>query len=308
MKSALAVVMLAVLMALPVAAYANGAWLGTGVVTKINGNTFYLLSGDNNVYQIDGAGAQVFVGETGNLCCDLIVGQRVRVYGVQTAPKLIKAERVRVLDAGTEGTGQPASGADKIVKVIVERPAPVAGAGPAEEPATSTPEPNWSGMGLITSINYLGRQINMRTSTGGVSILVGNIPIIDGVKTIGLGLLNEGDAIRVQGIMSGGLNQVRALSITLLRSKSESESTPPQYPVSVAGIIRQVDYPSFTFTMTTGASPITVMADHDTIINEHHERMAFMNLRPGMKIKMSGYGSIATGYMAQHIQIIGTAP
>lgn len=299
----------AALLILGVALIASGAytasdeiWLAAGVVTKISGGTFYLLTQDNNVYEINGSRAEVLVGEMGTQCCEFAVGDRVRVYGVKMGPKQINAERIRVL---TGETAQKPPEPEKMVKIVIEKPA--LQAAPAAGQEMERPEPTWTGQGLITGINYTGRQITVRTSNGAYKVNVARSLMLNGTVRIGFGDLSQGDAVRITGDLNG-FYTVDARTVTVLRTHSEAESQVPQYPVSITGYIQSVDYASFTFRMSTEALSIVVMADQNTPIQEFLEKMAFMDLKPGMKIKMSGYGSPATGYMAQHIMIIGTAP
>ena len=284
-------------------------WLATGTVTKIDGPTFYFLGKDNVIYRIDAGRSEVLVEEFDTDCYSLRVGDTVRVYGGPAEQGTIRAIRVRIFDR----EAQPADSApaeqtpEREIKIVIEKreaePAQQA-AGPVEE----RQRPTWEGRGLITDIDYTGRRVKIQSSTGNYSIDVGDAVLTNGRYRIGFGRLNTGDAVTVTGVLVG-LNEVSAGRLNVTRTRSQAENAVPLIPISMAGVIQQVDYSSFTFKMQGRTAAIVVAADQNTVIQQHqNDTMAFADLRPGMRVKMSGYGSLATGYAAQHIQIIGISP
>ncbi|MHB9036923.1 MAG: hypothetical protein ACYC64_09660 [Armatimonadota bacterium] len=300
----------AAMAAVPLSVHANGeqcnintpvgrTWLATGTVTRVDGPVFYLLGKDNIIYKIDTHNAQVMAGESKTDHYVPKVGETVRVYGIVGEECKIDAAQLRIF------TGEPPSGAgpEKEIKIVIEKE-------PAPPEAATCPPPckaAWQGRGLITDVDYGAARLKIQTSSGHYTINVGRVPLIYGAKPIGLGLLNQGDAIKVSGNIVG-LNEVDATTVRITRTRSEAENALPMTPVSILGVIDQIDYLSFTFKMRTESSPLVVSVDNDTIVQQQALRMAFMDLKPGMRIKMSGYGSLATGYAAQHIQIVSVSP
>jgi len=286
--------------------YAGCSWLATGTVTKMDGKTFYLLGKDNVVYTIDAGPAEVVFEDYTADCCSLRVGDTVRVYGTLSGPAAVRAARVRVFAREPAKPAAGGAGPQKEVKIIVEPEfAPPAPSTPdAQVPAV---EANWHGRGLVTDVDYTGKTIKVRTSTGQFSINTRGARLVNGSTAIGLGMINQGDAVRITGGLVG-LNEIQACEVRVVRTRSESENALPQKHISVVGIIQQIDYPSFTFSMTTISTPIVVLADADTHIHQQGKATAFMELRPGMRVRISAYGSLGTGYAAREIQIIGVSP
>lgn len=289
-------------------------WLATGMVTKMDSSVLYLLGRDNVVYQIDTSRSTLlfenFKSVEGS---GVRVGDKVRVYGTITGKCAVRAVRVRVCDRGETAAKAkpPVSPSERQIKIIIEKEpedvAQPAGKGAGTDTGIECQPSLWEGRGLITDIDYSGRRLKVQTSNGPFSVSIGNAVLTNGNLRIGFGRLNLGDAVSVAGLLVG-LNEIDAREVRVTRTRSEAENAVPLIPISVVGIIQQIDYPSFTFKMGTAAGVLVVSADKDTVVQQHQLRMAFMNLRPGMRIKMSGYGSLATGYAAQHIQIIGVSP
>ena len=177
-------------------------------------------------------------------------------------------------------------------------PAPIEGCAPG---------PAWEGRGLITDINYDVGSVTVRTSQGAFNVVIGRASIVSGGKRIGLGRLNRGDAVGISGFLVG-LNQIDARLCRVLRSRTDAENATPQEPLSIVGIIQQVDYPSMTFKMSSEISTLVIMCDTNTMIQLQDHVLQFLDLKPGMKIKMSGYGAPGSGYMASHVMIIGVSP
>ncbi len=280
-------------------------WLATGTVTRIDGTTLYLLGKDNVIYTIDAGSADVIYDSFAAGCDSLVVGSTVRVYGTITDPKTIKASRVRVCPAEKPATTGSGPAPKQEIKIIVE-PEPVPQAVPAQ-PGMGAQPANWFGRGLVTDIDYTARRMRITNSTGTYTINVGSAVLASGTRAIQLASLGQGDAVRVTGRLVG-LNEIDATEVRVVRTRVDAESAVSQKPISVVGIIQQIDYPSFTFTMSTESTPIVVLADADTHVQQQGKKSAFMQLKPGMRVRMSGTGSLATGFAAREIQIIGIAP
>ncbi|MEN6357452.1 MAG: DUF5666 domain-containing protein [Armatimonadota bacterium] len=275
-------------------------WLATGTVTKVDGPVFYLQGKDNVTYKIDTHNSEVMVGNSQVEHYVPKVGDTVRVYGTVDDGCKIDAARVRVFTGEEQPAGAASEGAGpaKEVRIIVEKDTAQPGQG-----ACAPCGNQWQGRGLITDIDYSGKRLKIQTPSGHFTIDVGGIPLIYGATTIGLGQLNQGDAVKISGSLVG-VNEVQAQVIRITRTRTEAENALPLTPASVAGLIEQVDYPSFTFRMRTETSELVIVVDEDTIVQWQLKRMSFMDLKAGMRVKMTGYGSPGTGYAAQHIQII----
>jgi len=284
------------------------AWLATGTITRIDGSTFYLLGKDNLVYAIDASRAEM-LSEFTNGSFSVRVGDTVRVYGNVTGAQKVAASRVRVMAHEEAPEAEPLR---KEIRIIYEKPReeqPTEGAGPQPEvqPQPEERQCEWQGHGLITDVDYTGRMLKLRTSAGQFTINICDAQLVHGCKRIALGRLSLGDAVRVVGTLAG-TNEVDAKQVRVLRTRTEAENSLPQMPIAIAGVIQQVDYPSLTFRMWTETTPLVVMADQDTLIQQQQCRMTFKDLRPGMRIKMNGYGSLGTGYAAKEILIISVSP
>lgn len=285
--------------------YAGCTWLATGTVTKIDGNTIYLLAKDNVVYTVLVSRTEVIFEDFTTDTTSIRVGDTIRVYGTISGPQQIQASRIRVFSRKPSSQTVSEAESDKVIKIIVE-PEPISGSG-TQSPSGDEQPANWSGRGLVTDIDYAGRMIKVRTSTGQYTINAANARLVHGNKIVSLGALSQGDAVRITGRLVG-LNEIDANEVRIVRTHTEAENALPQKPISVLGVIQQIDYPSFTFTMSTESAPITVLADADTSVHIQGKKSAFMHLKPGMRIRMSGYGSLATGFVAKEIQIVSISP
>ena len=284
------------------------AWLATGTITRSDGSTFYLLGKDNTIYTIDASRAEM-LSEFTTDSRSMRVGDTVRVYGTMTGDRQVAASRVRVTVHEATPADEPPK---KEIKIIYERPqeqSPAEGAGPEPEvqPQPDESRCRWEGRGLITDVDYTGKMLKLRTSAGQFTINICDAQLVHGCKQVALGRLSLGDAVRIVGTLAG-TNEVDATQVRVLRTRTEAENSLPQMPISIAGVVQQVDYPSLTFRMWTETTPLVVMADQDTLVQHQQCRMTFKDLRPGMRIKMSGYGSLATGYAAKEILIISISP
>ena len=301
-------IVLAVMVSGGAQAEPEGTWLATGTVTRIDGSTFYLLGKDHVIYEVDAADSEVIVDRFSMDCDSLRVGDTVRVYGKQTEQGSIRAVRVRIFDRYEEQAGatRPGGAPEKEVTIIIEkRQSQQAQRGGGAQP--QRPCPGWNGRGLITGIDYTSRQVKVQNSSGNYSVDVSDAVLTNGSYRIGFGRLNLGDAVKVTGFLVAA-NEIAATRLDVARTRSEAENAVPLIPISVAGTILQVDYASRTFKMGAQIPGIVVSADDRTVIFQDHDEMTFGDLKPGMRVKMSGSGSLATGYAARDIQIISVAP
>lgn len=294
-------------------AYSSASWLATGIVIKTDGNTLYLLGKDNVVYHIDISGAKMVSGDR-----EIRPGSTVRVFGNLTGKVAVCAAQVRVI-GGSQATASAAgTGPQRDVRIVVEKEAeepaqvaPIGIPGPnAGCNTVSTEEPpatNWQGKGLVMDVDYVGHQVKIQTSDGPFTVNVDGAMMVRGTVKVGLGGLNQGDTIWVAG------NEVAPFvvdgqMIRVLRTVSEAQNAVPTLPVSVVGVILQIDYPSRTFKMTGRSTTAVVSCDDNTVIQFLDLKKGFTDLKPGTKVNMSGYGNLNAGYAAQHIQIIAVSP
>ena len=284
-------------------------WIATGTVTKLDGYTFFFLGKDNNVYKIDASKAVLFIEDFMSDNFTAEPGDTVRIYGKAVGPRVIEAIRVRILKR--ERSSGASTAPEKQVSVIVEnKPNEVAQAESvteAVEECSICPEGSWNAQGIVVDVDYTGHRVKLQTVGGTYSINVGRTLLINGSERISLAVLNIGDVIRISGNLVG-FNEVNAQQLKVLTTRIASDAAIPQTPVSVAGIIQSIDYASLTFKMRTGAMEILVATDDSTRIQQHQLAMSFMNLRSGMRVKMSGNGAPGTGYAAKHILIISVSP
>lgn len=260
------------------------AWIGDGTITKVSGTTLYLMGLNNKAYQIDADNATIIFDNGINRIEQVRVGDRVKIYGYSTGSESVKADNIRIFAI-----------ADTIPAVSDGQLAP------------QLPLTKWEGKGIVTDINYLGRQIKIQTSCGNISINAGRAEISSGGQAIKINRLDLGDTIYIEGSVAGPY-EVDARIVRVLRTASDARNAVPVLPVSVIGTILQVDYPSRTFKMVGKVTAIIVSVDDNTVIQSEHVLKSFNDLRPGMRINMSGYGNLTTGYAAQHIQIISVSP
>jgi len=289
-----------------VAAGAAPSWLATGTVTKVDGSTLYFLSRGNSVFRIDTSAAWIFSGGA-ELNIAIGPGDKVRVFGYLTKPGSVRAARVRVLSS-VGGASAVGSGPRKDVRIVVEKePVAVPEALPAN-PCPVAPPPCsvqcWEGKGIVVDIDYVGHQVKVRTSDTSYTVDVDNAQMVRGTTRVRFGSLNLGDTIWVQGTIVAA-NVIDGRMIRVLRTVSEAQNALPLLPVSMVGVIQQIDYPSRTFKMAGPNTPVVVSVDDNTDIYFQMIKKQFNDLKLGTKINMSGSGSLATGYAASHIQIIG---
>lgn len=290
---------------------AGGGWLATGTVTRIDANTMYFLGRDNVVYEIDTSGAQMF-SQAGATNAQPEVGDQVRVYGNLSKSGQVVASRVRVLSSPADRSAPPSSAPEKEIKIVVEKETPPAAVQqpeqtPSAQPVSPIAEATWQGKGLISDVDYKGRQIKLQTSGGSFTINVNTAIMVRGTVRASLASLNQGDAIWVAGSEVAPY-VVQASAVRVLRTGAEAANAVPVIPTSVVGVIQQIDYPSRTFKMTGRVTTAVVSCDDDTVIQFQQIKKTFLDLKPGTRINMSGYGNLASGYAAQHIQIIAVSP
>lgn len=307
-----------VLFGLMIASAANAAgnpasWLATGTVTRADGNTIYFLSRYNVVFHIDAGGA-VIVSDVRPGDDVIRPGDTIRVLGTVIGPNRIKAARVRILRSADGPTAGAGSGPEREVKIVVEKDGAEPCEDAAEQPQSSSSQPQepcltytWQGKGVVTDVDYVGRQVKIQTSNGPFTINTDRAEMVRGTVRVGLGRLNRGDTIWVAGDEIAP-NVVDGRMIRVLRTYSDAQNAVPTLPISVVGVILQIDYPSRTFKMTGRGASFVVSCDGDTVIQFQNIKKTFHDLKPGTKINMSGYGNLTDGYAAQHIQIIGFSP
>jgi hypothetical protein len=235
-------------------------------------------------------------------------GDKIRVYGYLTKPGIVRAAQVRVL-ASSRTASIAGSGAGKEVRIVVEKEpveavAEVVPPNPCAPPAPPCQATCWEGKGIVIDIDYVGHQVKVQTSDTNYTVDVDNAQMMRGTTRIRFGSLNLGDTIWVQGAIVAA-NVIDGRMIRVLRTASEAQNAVPLLPVSMVGVIQQIDYPSRTFKMLGPNTPVVVSVDDNTDIYFQMIKKQFNDLKPGTKINMSGTGSLATGYAAQHIQIIG---
>jgi len=100
-------------------------------------------------------------------------------------------------------------------------------------------------------------------------------------------------------------NVIDGRMIRVLRPVAEAQNAVSLLPVTMVGVIQQIDYPSRTFKMQGPSTTVVVSVDDNTDIYFQMNKKQFNDLKPGTKVSMNGTGSLATGYVAQHIQIVG---
>jgi len=294
----------------------GGSWLATGTVMKLDGNTVYFLGRDNAVYRID-TSRTVMLSNTSSTDVEPRPGDLVRVFGCTTRAGEVKAARVRVLKSAGAKSALGGSGPGKEVRIIVENDSEEAGGEAAQvgkcapglpgPPLEQVPSTTWQGKGLISDIDYVGHQVKIQTSDGSFTVNVDNAIMVRGTVRVGLSRLNQGDAIWVSGnevapyVVDGRM-------IRVLRTATEAQNAVPMMPTSVVGVIQQIDYPSRTFKMTGRTTVGVVSCDDNTVIQFQQIKKCFVDLKPGTRINMSGYGNLTSGWAAQHIQIIAVSP
>lgn len=307
MRNASLVWLLLIGVTIAVAAGATPSWLATGIVTRVDGDTLYFLSRGNSVFGVDVSGARI-LSDVGKISPAIGVGDKVRVFGHESKPGTVRAEQIRVLDS-TRPVSVGGSGPGKEVRIIVEKEsgeAPVYAlpASPNLAPTPTTNVPLWEGKGIVIDIDYVGHQVKVQTSDTNYTVDVDAAQMVRGTTRIRFGSLNLGDTIWVQGAIVAA-NVIDGRMIRVLRTVSEAQNAVPMLPISMVGVIQQVDYPSRTFKLAGPNTPVVVSVDDNTDIFFQAIKKQFNDLKPGTKINMSGTGSLATGYAAQHIQIIG---
>lgn len=281
------------------------SWLASGIVTRVDGDTLYFLSRENSIYRIDARSARI-ASNVGQLSPAIASGDKVRVFGYVSKQGNIQAAQIRVL-ATIRAASAQGSGPRKEVKIVVEKQPgqvpEVAAAGADAAPACCDAKP-WQGKGIVIDIDYVGKQIRLQTSDSNYTIDVDNAQMIRGTTRVRFGSLNLGDTIWVQGSLVAA-NVVDGRMIRVLRTVSEAQNAVPQLPLTIVGVIQQIDYPSRTFKMAGPNTTVVVSVDDHTDIFFQMNKKQFNDLKAGTKISMNGTGSLATGYTAQHIQIVG---
>lgn len=317
-------VMIVGALVLPIAAYANNRlmqnWLATGIVTRRDGSTIYMLAKDNVVYKIDAGNARLRM-DVPNHPIVMNVGDRIRVFGTQTSPTSVKAKQILIY-LRTPSESVPSVEPPP----VTEQPVTPSPAGPGAGPTTVAPpigqpdpvptvevprsietESGWTGRGFISSMSIWENIVTVQTAQGAFNINVADAYITNGEKKLLVSDLSVGDAVRIYGDVTG-LNKIKADQVVLLRQRTDLDSQLGAKPTTLRGKITSMDLPSFTFRMGTDATPVSVVVDETTRITMHGKVMAFMDLKPGAIVVVSGLGSPAAGYAAKSITIVSMPP
>lgn len=280
------------------------SWLATGTVTKVDGNTLYFLSRGDSVFRVEVGGSRI-LSNAGQATTDIRPGDKVRVYGFLIEPSVVRAAQIRVLESNRPPS--EVGRGPREVRIVMERDEVVPSGGtsdPCQPPDPACSPRMWEGKGIVIDIDYVGRQVKLQTSDTNYTIDTENAQMVRGTTRIRFGSLNLGDTIWVRGIVVAA-NVIDGQMLRVLRTVSEAQNAVPLLPVSMVGIVQQIDYPSRTFRLRGPHTPVVVSVDDNTDIYFQSIKKQFNDLKPGTRINMSGTGSLATGYAAQHIQIIG---
>ncbi|MCX6346118.1 MAG: DUF5666 domain-containing protein [Armatimonadetes bacterium] len=287
----------------PITADVGSNWLATGTITQVNGPNFTMLGKDNKEYDVKGENSQFVANDADGSKYPPKVGDVVRVFGKVGEGCRIVASRVRLFTSEPAAT---ASGPQKQIRIIIEKQ-PTEPAKTVElPPKIEQCPPDWQGSGLVMDIDYTGRKLKVRTSNGAFTVNIANATLTNGGQSIRLVSVNSGDAVRVSGNIVG-VKEIDAQNVSIMRSRDDMLGALPQTPISILGTILSVDQVSMTFTMRTETAVLSVLADKDTILQNQMKCATFAELKPGVRVKMSGYGNLANGFVAHHIQIISIA-
>ncbi|MDO8684520.1 MAG: hypothetical protein Q7N50_13710 [Armatimonadota bacterium] len=289
-----------------------GSWVATGTITDITGAAVSVLMKDGLTYKVNSANAQVVVRGriTNNL--SLRVKDTAKVVGRKTGPTSIIADRIVVepqtsLAAQTRprprvimilGEAQPTAPAQEY-KAPAQQPyiRPVAPKPPA--PAiTSTRR------GLVSNVLYRNQSMTLQTSDGIYSVDLRPADIIEVGRIVGIGSLDPGDAVQIAGQL-GDQRQIIAARVDILAQAQNMRYAPNVQRRTVVGRIVSIDYPSYTFKMEGAATPVLVLMDESTVIDDGKRTYTFTDLRPDARVRMVGYGSQSSGFVAKEVFIIG---
>ncbi len=284
----------------PITVDVGSDWLATGTITKVDGPNFTMLGKDNKEYSVKGENSQFVANDADGGKYPPKVGDVVRVFGKVGEGCRIVASRVRLF---TSEPAASASGPQKQIKIIIEKEPTEPAKSVELPPKIEQCPPDWQGSGLVMDIDYSGRKLKVRTSNGAFTVNIANAKLTNGGQPIRLVSVNSGDAVRVSGNIVGVM-EVNAQNVSIMRSRDDMLGALAQNPVSILGTILSVDHVTMTFTMRTEGPVLSVMADKDTILQNEMKHATFAELKPGVRVKMSGYGNLGNGFVAHHIQII----
>ncbi|MBI2843599.1 MAG: hypothetical protein HYX78_09395 [Armatimonadetes bacterium] len=269
----------------------------TGIVTARYGSTVTLKTDADTVYTVDTDNAEVMLDRFPGNSMSLRVGDRMQVHAKQLEPKRLQASLIQVFLSEAEAAATHAAPAG-------------AGAGPAEGdgdvrlPSIGDSLGAWRSRGFVVDTNYSDRLVTIVTSKGPFVIDTRIATIVEAGKSVPLARLGQGDAVRVWGEVVG-LNKIKADRIEIIRENAKQDSALPLKSVAVNGRITFIDYPSFTFRLSTSSGDLKFLADENTFIHFRAERKAFQNLAIGQVVKVSAIGSLNSGYVASEILVIG---
>lgn len=267
-----------------------------GVVTERDGSKVTLRTDESKVYTVDVESATVLLDSLPGTSMSLRLGDRIRVYGAETAPQRLRADRVHVFlsEAEAAATHMPAG----------------TGAGPTTDDvkplaAVGDELGAWRSRGFVTTLDYADRLITVVTSQGIYVLDVSAATIVDGNRTVSRARIGQGDAVRIWGDLVG-LNRVRADRVEIIGDRSRQESAVPLSTISMKGAIIYIDYPSFVFKIKTDAGEARILVDENTFIHFRRERKAFQNLSIGDIVKIAALGNLSSGFVASEVTVVGS--
>jgi len=304
------------------------SWVATGTITEITGATAYILMKDNQTYRVDSSSARVIVRGVETRYPSLRINDLAKVTGRKTGPLSVRAGRILIYPVarGEVPPGLPqapapapppepkATGA-RIISVHGEEKTPQGPAQPedyAAQPPSQTPKPPAPTVtdvrrGLVADMWYDKQTMWLQTSEGLIAVDLAPAEVVYAGRTVSTGFLNPGDAVEVSGKQTGK-GSVTAARVDILRRLEQPRATPNVQRRTFAGTIVSIDYPSYTFTMSGAPARTYVMVDKSSAIRDSNRAYRFTDLRPGTRVKITGYGSQASGYVAQEVHTIGGLP
>ena len=273
-----------------------------GRVTALDGPHLSMRSDAGNLYTVDVDKATILMYGLKPNSVSPRVGDMVRVYGVVSG-NLVCASRLRIFPSEREAVIVP-----PVTPPVVE------GAGPAEIkrvpeydvrlPAAGDNLGAWRSRGLVVGVQYRNKLMTISTSSGPFVIDTSGATIVMAKRSVSLAKVSQGDAVRIWG-NAVGLNKIRADRVEVLRDVAHQDGVVTVRKASIVGKIDYIDYPSFTFRVETGTGEAKVMVDENTFVHFQGNTKAFMDLAVGQKVKVYGFGNLASGYVANQVHIIG---
>ncbi len=161
---------------------------------------------------------------------------------------------------------------------------------------------SWHRRALVSSVDRSTLQLTIITSDGPIVVDARDAVIANrGYRAAFTGIA-EGDSVRVWAELSG-LNKVKADRVEITSGGSEDTANALK-SVTMNGRIIYIDYASFTFKVASDAVELRILADEDSYISlPDASRKAFQHLKIGQSVKVTGIGSLTSGYVAKEIVI-----